>query len=109
MFDRRRLQLLKPGAGIVNVGRGATFDYEALANAIASGHLSGAVLDVFDAEPLPADSLLWAAPNVVITPHVSADDGDHYVPITLKLFFDNLQRYVAGDGLRNVVRPELGY
>jgi phosphoglycerate dehydrogenase-like enzyme len=45
----------------------------------------------------------------VVTPHVSADDGDSYVPITLELFFDNLRRYLAGEPLRNVVRPELGY
>ena len=109
LFDRRRLQLLKPGAGIVNVGRGATFDYDALAELLAEGRLSGAIIDVFDQEPLPSDSPLWTAPNFVVTPHVSADDGDSYVPITLRLFFDNLRRYLAGEPLRNVVRPELGY
>jgi phosphoglycerate dehydrogenase-like enzyme len=109
LFDRERLQLLKPGAGIVNVGRGATFDYDALAELLAEGRLSGAIIDVFDQEPLPADSPLWTAPNFIVTPHVSADDGDSYVPITLQLFFDNLRRYLAGDALRNVVRPELGY
>jgi phosphoglycerate dehydrogenase-like enzyme len=109
LFDSRRLQSLKPGAGIVNVGRGATFDYDALANLLASGHLSGAIVDVFDEEPLPADSPLWTAPNFVVTPHVSADDGDSYVPITLQLFFDNLRRYLAGQPLDNVVRPDLGY
>jgi phosphoglycerate dehydrogenase-like enzyme len=109
LFDRQRLQSLKPGAGIINVGRGSTFDYDALANLLASGHLSGAVIDVFDEEPLPHDSPLWSAPNFVVTPHVSADDGDSYVPITLELFFNNLQRYVSGEPLMNVVRPELGY
>ncbi len=109
LFDRARLQSLKPGAGIVNVGRGSTFDYQALADLLGNGHLSGAVIDVFDQEPLPPDSPLWAAPNFVVTPHVSADDGDSYVPITLDLFFDNLARYVAGEELLNVVRPELGY
>ncbi len=109
LFDRRRLQSLKPGAGVINVGRGSTFDYEALANLLASGHLSGAVIDVFDEEPLPPDSPLWAAPNFIVTPHVSADDGDSYVPITLQLFFENFARYVAGESLVNVVRPELGY
>jgi phosphoglycerate dehydrogenase-like enzyme len=109
LFNRQRLQTLKPGAGVVNVGRGSTFDYEALANLLASGYLSGAVIDVFDEEPLPHDSPLWVAPNFVVTPHVSADDGDSYVPITLELFFNNLKRYVAGEPLLNVVRPELGY
>lgn len=109
LFDRERLQSLKPGAGIVNVGRGSTFDYAALAELLDSGHLSGAVIDVFDEEPLPASSPLWHARNFVVTPHVSADDGDSYVPITMALFFDNMRRYLNGEPLRNVVRPELGY
>ena len=109
LFNRERLQSLRAGAGVINVGRGSTFDYDALANLLASGHLSGAIIDVFDEEPLPQDSPLWAAPNFVVTPHVSADDGDSYVPITLELFFDNLRRYLDGQPLRNVVRPELGY
>jgi phosphoglycerate dehydrogenase-like enzyme len=109
LFSRERLQLLKVGAGIINVGRGSTFDYDALADLLANGHLSGAVIDVFDEEPLPSDSPLWTAPNFVVTPHVSADDGDSYVPITLELFFDNLARYLDGETLLNVVRPELGY
>lgn len=109
LFDRERLQLLKPGAGIVNVGRGSTFDYTALVELIEQGRLGGAIIDVFDEEPLPADSPLWRSPRVVVTPHVSADDGDHYVPITLQLFFDNLRRYVAGEPLRNRVDPGLGY
>jgi len=109
LFNRERLQSLKTGAGIINVGRGSTFDYQALAQLLAEGHLSGAIIDVFDEEPLPSDSPLWSAPNFVVTPHVSADDGDSYVPITLQLFFDNLRRYLAGEPLRNVVRPELGY
>ena len=109
LFGRKRLQSLKRGAGIINVGRGSTMDYEALAELLLNGHLSGAVIDVFDEEPLPADSPLWSAPNLVVTPHVSADDGDNYVPITLDLFFSNMERYLAGQPLLNVVRPELGY
>ena len=109
LFSRERLHSLKAGAGIINVGRGSTFDYDALADLLANGHLSGAVIDVFDEEPLPSDSPLWTAPNFVVTPHVSADDGDSYVPITLELFFDNLARYLDGETLLNVVRPELGY
>lgn len=109
MFNRERLQSLKPGAGIINVGRGAVMDYNALADLLKSGHLSGAVIDVFEQEPLPADSPLWSAPNFILTPHVSADDGDNYVPITLDLFFSNMQHYLAGEELFNIVRPELGY
>lgn len=109
MFDRRRLSLMKPGAGIINVGRSSVMDYEALSDLLRDGQLSGAILDVFDPEPLPADSPLWSVPNLIVTPHISADDGDNYVAITLDIFFDNMRRYLAGEPLKNVVRPDLGY
>ena len=109
LLDGRRQTLMKRGAGIVNVGRAATVDYEVLAANLRSGHLSGAVLDVFDPEPLPPDSPLWSAPNLVVTPHVSADDGDSYVALTLELVFRNLERLLEGKPLVNVVRPGLGY
>lgn len=109
LFSRERLLLLKKGAGVINVGRGSTMDYEALAELLEEGYLSGAIIDVFDEEPLPAKSPLWSAPNFVVTPHVSADDGDNYVPITLDLFFDNMQRYLTGQELLNKVNPALGY
>ena len=109
LLDHRRQALMKRGAGVVNVGRAATVDYAALAANLRSGHLSGAVLDVFDPEPLPPDSPLWNAPNLIVTPHVSADDGDSYVPLTLDLVFRNLERLLEGAPLENVVRPELGY
>ena len=100
---------MKPGAGIVNIGRAATVDYEALAAKLRSGHLSGAVLDVFDPEPLPSRSLQWGVPNLVVTPHVSADDGDSYVALTLELVLRNLERFLEGKPLMNVVRPEFEY
>lgn len=109
LLDRRRQALMKPGAGVVNLGRAATMDYQALADNLQSAHLSGAILDVFDAEPLPVDSPLWNTPNLIVTPHISADDGDTYVQMTLELVFENLRRYLANEPLINVVRPELGY
>ena len=109
LLDRRRQSLLKPGAGLVNVGRAATVDYQALADNLRSGHLAGAILDVFDPEPLPRESDLWDVPNLLVTPHVSADDGNTYVAMTLELVFRNMRRYLAGEPLENVVRPELGY
>jgi phosphoglycerate dehydrogenase-like enzyme len=109
LFDRERLKRMKPGAGIVNVGRAAVMDYDALVELLESGHLSGAILDVFDPEPLPKGSPLWSTPNLIVTPHVSADDGDNYVPITLDLFFANMRRHLAGGPLHNVVDPALGY
>ena len=109
LLDRRRQSRLKPGAGIVNVGRAATVDYAALADNLHSGHIAGAVIDVFDPEPLPAGSPLWRTPNLIVTPHVSADDGESYVAMTLELVFRNMRRYLAGEPLDNAVRPDLGY
>ncbi len=109
LMDRRRLDLMKPGAGLVNIGRAAVVDYGALAERLEDGRLGGAILDVFDPEPLPADSPFWQVPNLIVTPHVSADDGNAYVPLTLDLFFDNMTRYLAGEPLVNRVDPALGY
>ena len=109
LLDARRQALMKRGAGLVNVGRGATVDYDALAANLRSGHLGGAVLDVFDPEPLPSESPLWGMPNLVVTPHVSADDGDSYIALTLELVFRNLERLLESKPLLNQVRPELGY
>lgn len=109
LFDRQRLSAMKPGAGIINVGRASAMDYAALSDLLRSGHLSGAIIDVFDPEPLPAESPLWSVPNLIITPHVSADDGDNYVPITLDIFMNNMRRYIASEPLQNVVDPTLGY
>ena len=109
LIDRRRQSLMKSGAGVINVGRAGTMDYDALAENLTSGHFRGAIIDVFDPEPLPADSPLWNVPNLLVTPHVSADDGDSYVPMTLDLVFANMRRYLAGEPFENAVRPELGY
>lgn len=109
LLDRRRLDLLKPSAGIVNIGREAVMDYDALCDKLEAGSLAGAILDVFDPEPILAESRLWHTRNLIITPHVSADDGDAYVPMTLDLFFRNMELYLAGKPLLNPIRPELGY
>lgn len=109
LFDRRRLDLLKPGAGVVNIGRAGVMDYQALSEKLIDGSIGGAILDVFDPEPLPADSPYWQVPNLIVCPHISADDGNAYVPDTLDLFFRNMQCYLSGAPLLNPVRPELGY
>ena len=109
LFDRRRQALTKPGAGIVNIGRSATMDYLALVENLQSGHFSGAILDVFDEEPLPEDSRLWHTPTPIVTPHISADEGNTYVEMTLDLVFTNLERYLDGKPLNNIVDPALGY
>ena len=109
MLDRDMQSRIKPGGGIINVGRAGTMDYEALVDNLKNGHFSGVLLDVFDQEPLPPESPLWTIPNLLVMPHISADDGNTYVEMTLDLVFQNLERHINGQELINVVRPELGY
>ena len=109
LMDQRRLALLPKGAGVVVVGRAAVFDYNALADALRSERLSGAVLDVFPKEPLPADDPLWQCPRLIITPHCSVDDHETYLDRCLDIFVRNLKAYDAGMPLHNVVDPSLGY
>lgn len=71
LLNDARFTMMKPGASVINFGRGPIIDDDALLTALASGHLSHAVLDVFDQEPLPQDSPLWTDPNITILPHVS--------------------------------------
>ncbi len=109
LLNARRLDLLKPGAGVVNIGRGPVADYRALEQRLRDGKLGGAVLDVVDPEPLPADSSLWTTPNLIITPHISCDDGEHYIDISLDLWFENLARFRDSKTLKRRIDPKLGY
>ncbi|WP_324753902.1 D-2-hydroxyacid dehydrogenase [Roseovarius sp. Pro17] len=109
LMDRRRLDLMKSGAGIINIGREAVMDYGALCDKLEDGSLGGAILDVFDPEPIAGDSRLWTTRNLIVTPHVSADDGDAYVPLTLGLFFRNMQLFLAGKPLLNPIQRDLCY
>jgi phosphoglycerate dehydrogenase-like enzyme len=109
LIDARALAAMKTGAGLINVGRAGVVDYIELAKALTSGKLSGAILDVFDPEPLPASSPLWQVPNLIITPHCSSDDLDHYLPLTLDLAFANVARLRDGKRLKNAVDPATGY
>ena len=109
LLDRARLARVRKGAVIVNVGRGALVDEQALADAVAAGHLRGAVLDVFQTEPLPPDSPLWSLPSVLVLPHVSPVSPGKFWERQLALFLDNWRRYVAGEPLRNLVDKRAGY
>jgi phosphoglycerate dehydrogenase-like enzyme len=100
---------MKDGAGLINIGRAGVVDYDALVGALQSGKLSGAMLDVFDPEPLPASSALWHVPNLIITPHCSSDDLDDYLPKTMDLAFENLVRLRDGRKMKNVVDRITGY
>jgi phosphoglycerate dehydrogenase-like enzyme len=109
LIDKNMLSAVKAGAGLINVGRAGVVDYDALRGALKSGALSGAILDVFEQEPLPASSPLWRTPNLILTPHCSSDDLDRYMPLTLDLVFENLSRLMAGRPLKNRVNPRRGY
>ncbi len=109
LLDGPRLALLPPGAIVVNVARGSLISEESLVEALDSGRIRGAVLDVFRTEPLPPDSLWWQHPRVLITPHVSGVSPRRQWERALELFDDNWRRWVAGDPLRNVVDLDAGY
>jgi phosphoglycerate dehydrogenase-like enzyme len=109
LIDRRRIGLLRPDAGLVVVGRARVFDYDAMMDRLEAGTLRGAVLDVYPVEPVPVDDRLWRCPRLVMTPHCSVDDHDHYAARCIDLFADNLRRLIAGEPLRNVVDPASGY
>jgi len=110
ILSEERLLQMKKGAIILNIGRGTAIDQAALVRLLESGHIGGAGLDVTDPEPLPADSKLWAMPNVVITPHVS---GGNSLDLTLDMIVDKFIRYLkdyaAGRPFERVVDMEAGY
>jgi len=108
MIGAEQLALLNDGAVVVNVARGQIIDEGALRNALASGKLRGAVLDVFDREPLDEASPFWSMPNVVITPHTSGFRASHWDEVT-DLFTENLRRYQSEETLLNPVDPAAGY
>jgi len=109
IINRKRLNLLKPSCGIINIGRQSTMDYDALKDKLNKNELAGAILDVFTPEPIKSSSKLWDTPNLIITPHVSSDDGESYVRLTLELFIKNLELFIAGKPLVNQIDKKLGY
>jgi len=108
LIGERELAMMRPGAVIVNVARGAVIDESALIEALTAGHLGGACLDVFETEPLPASSPLWAMDNVIISPHSASTVADENRLLT-DLFIDNIGRWLAGEPLRNVFDKAAGY
>ena len=104
MINKERLAKLKKSAIVVNVGRGATIDTDAITEALEKEQIAGAALDVTDPEPLPAEHRLWKLPNVLITPHSS---GNHNLPETYRRLIDiaieNFEAYVNDGTMRNIV------
>ena len=102
MIGATELALLASGAIVVNVARGALIDESALVDALESGHVGGAALDVFQEEPLSPDSPFWVIPNVLVCSH-SAGTSDHENERITDIFCENLRRYLAGEPLLNVL------
>ncbi len=109
LLDANALASVKPGAYFVNIGRGAVVDEAALVEALRSGWIAGAALDVFEEEPLPKESPLWALENVIISPHSTDVVPETINTLQTDLFCDNLRRYLAGEPLVNELDKTLLY
>jgi phosphoglycerate dehydrogenase-like enzyme len=108
LIGAAEIACLPKGAVLINIARGAVVDQVALTEALRSGHLRGAALDVFAVEPLPPDDPLWTMPNVITSPH-SASTADTENEKITRLFCDNLKRYLADQPLLNVLDVEKYY
>lgn len=109
LLDAKRLDLLPRHAVVVNVARGTLVDEPALADRLTAGRLRGAVLDVFQKEPLGSESPLWGLSQALITPHISPVSPRRFWERELALFLENWERYRDGTPMRNVVDLEAGY
>lgn len=108
LIGAAEIAAMKPGVILADVSRGGVVDQAALARALVSGHVAAAALDVFETEPLPADSPLWDMENVLVSPHCSAVHAD-WEKASFEMFLANLGRWLRGEALRNIVDPARGY
>jgi phosphoglycerate dehydrogenase-like enzyme len=108
LIDAAAFAAMPASATFLNVGRGATVDEAALIEALRTGGIAGAALDVFEEEPLPSDSPLWFMPNVVVSPHMCGDAEGWELEV-VAIFVDNAARWARGEPLRNVVDTRLGF
>tara|TARA_B100001057_G_scaffold378057_1_gene383395 strand:+ start:1 stop:831 length:831 start_codon:yes stop_codon:yes gene_type:complete len=109
LINKKRLDMLKPTCGIVNVGRQSVMDYNNLCDKLNKNEIAGAILDVFTPEPIDKSSKIWDTQNLIITPHVSSDDNGNYVKLTLELFVKNLKLFLENKELLNQIDKKLGY
>ena len=108
LLGKKEIGLMRKGTGFINYSRADLVDYDALRKRLIKNELT-AILDVFNPEPLPSSSPLWKTPNLIMTPHCSSDDTERYTPKTLDLVFGQMQRFIAGRKLTNVVDRHLEY
>jgi len=108
LIGEQEIASMQPHAILADVSRGGVVDQAALHAALKAGHLAGAALDVFETEPLPPTSPLWALENVVISPHCSSVYAD-WETASFELFLENLGRWIKGSALVNIVDPARGY
>ncbi|WP_213255464.1 D-2-hydroxyacid dehydrogenase [Bradyrhizobium sp. sBnM-33] len=108
LIGREQLRLMRRTAFLVNIARGSVLVERELIEELRVGTISGALLDVFEREPLPADNALWTMPNVIVTPHVAGYPSD-YATRVFEIFGDNLLRFLEKRPLRNVVDLKRGY
>jgi phosphoglycerate dehydrogenase-like enzyme len=108
LLGAERLARMRPGAGVVNLSRAALIDHAALFERLHSGACGGALLDVFDPEPLPAEHVAWDVPRLVVTPHISCDAPDYNLRV-LEVWFGNFARFLRGEPLANIVDRTRGY
>jgi phosphoglycerate dehydrogenase-like enzyme len=108
LIDAAALRAMRSSAFLINVGRGESIDDDALVEALRTGGITGAALDVFSEEPLPSNHPFWSLPNLVLTPHISGYTAQYFQKV-VALFEDNLDRFLGARRLRNVVDKQLGY
>ena len=110
IMTKERIALLSPSSILVNVGRGTAIDQEALMEALNSGALAGAALDVMVPEPLPGDHPLWNTRNLLLTPHVAGNMTLGYTcDKTVSMFCEDLEKYAQGKPLDHLVDLKKGY
>ncbi len=108
LFSWPLFQKMKPSAGFINVARGPIVNEADLVRALEEKEIGWAALDVFQKEPLPEDSPLWSAPNLMITPHHAAS-SPRYMERAVALFIENLRQYPQAEKMRNIIDKERGY
>jgi len=108
LISTKEFEVMKQGSYLIDASRGGIVDHEAMIDALNTGILGGAFLDVFPDEPLPANSKLWQLPNVILTPHI-AGNSSKYFERAMKLFIENLQRYMEDLPLYNRFDMDRGY